>query len=165
MSFCLSVRAFISLLPRFAHLKRESYAQLRLINLAYMDKAHVVIGHAIDSTALEVAGVYPNDFAQNAEKEFRDGIAGVVNDGIASEMTGGIDVVVKYGRVRETLLEEMIEPYNPDLVICSARGLSPFRYALLGSVSTFLVRAVKCDVLVIKEVVPQPSGDLGTESK
>lgn len=146
-------------------IERSKLIISKAINLAYMDKAHVVIGHAIDSTALEVAGVYPNDFVQNAEKEFRDGIAGVVNDGIASAMTGGIDVVVKYGRVRETLLEEMIEPYNPDLVICGARGLSPFRYALLGSVSTFLVRAVKCDVLVIKEVVPQPNDDLGTESK
>ena len=137
----------------------------KAINLAYMGKAHIVIGHAIDSTALEVAGVYSDDFVKNAEKEFRDGIVDVVNDGIASGMTGGIDVVVKYGRVRETLLHEIIAPYNPDLVICGARGLSPFRYALLGSVSTFLMRTVKCDVLVIKEGVPQPSDDLGTKSK
>lgn len=33
MSFYLSVRAFISLLPRFARLKRESSAQLRLISV------------------------------------------------------------------------------------------------------------------------------------
>lgn len=138
----------------------------KAIDLAYPGKAHIVIGHAIDSTALEVAGVYPDDFVKNAEREFRDGIADVIEEGIASEMTGGINVVVKYGRVRETLLEDMIEPYDPDLVICGARGLSPFRYALLGSVSTFLVRAVKCDVLVMKEEdTLQPAGSAETDGK
>ena len=57
---------------------------------------------------------------------------------------------VRYGRVREVLLDEMIEPYQPDLVVCGARGLSSFRYALLCSISTFLVRSARCDVLVVK---------------
>lgn len=123
----------------------------KAIDLASASNARVVIGHVIDTTALEVSGMYPNDFVQNAERDFRDAIADVVSDGVASGKTGGIDVTVKPGRVRETLLDDMIEPYDPDLVICGARGLSPLRYALLGSISTFLARSARCDVLIVKD--------------
>lgn len=128
----------------------------KAIGLAGASKARVVIGHVIDSTALETAGMYSNDFVQNAERDFRDAIEDVVSDGIASGKTGGIDVTVKCGRVRETLLDDMIEPYDPDLVICGARGLSPLRYALLGSISTFLARSARCDVLIVKDGSRQP---------
>jgi nucleotide-binding universal stress UspA family protein len=39
---------------------------------------------------------------------------------------------------------------KPDLVICGARGLSSIKYAILGSISTFLTRSTTCDVLVVK---------------
>ena len=57
---------------------------------------------------------------------------------------------MKFGRIRETLKDEMIDEIEPDLIICGARGLSSIKYALLGSISTFLVRSARCDTLVIK---------------
>ena len=44
----------------------------------------------------------------------------------------------------------MIDEIEPDLIICGARGLSSIKYALLGSISTFLTRNAKCDTLVLK---------------
>ena len=61
-----------------------------------------------------------------------------------------ITVEAKAGRVRETLMDEFIKPLEPDLVICGARGLSNIKYAILGSISTFLVRSCDCDVLIVK---------------
>lgn len=61
-----------------------------------------------------------------------------------------VEVTVKAGRIRETLKEEMIDVIEPDLIICGARGLSSIKYALLGSISTFLIRNAKCDTLVVK---------------
>ena len=57
---------------------------------------------------------------------------------------------MKIGRVRETLRDEMINVVKPDLIICGALGLSNFRYALMGSTSTFLSRIRNCDTLVVK---------------
>ena len=57
---------------------------------------------------------------------------------------------VRAGRVSETLVEALIEPFEPDLVICGVRGLSNLKYAFVGSVSTHLIRSVKCDVLVVR---------------
>ena len=44
----------------------------------------------------------------------------------------------------------MLDTVNPDLVICGARGLSGIKYALLGSISSFLLRNTDCDILVVK---------------
>ena len=57
---------------------------------------------------------------------------------------------MKTGRIRETLKEELLDVIKPDLVLCGARGLSSIKYALLGSISTFLLRNTGCDILVVK---------------
>ena len=62
-----------------------------------------------------------------------------------------VQVVVKAGRITETLSEQIIEPYDPDLVICGERGLSNIKYVFVGSVSTYLIRNLRCDVLVVKK--------------
>lgn len=61
-----------------------------------------------------------------------------------------VKVCVKCGRIRETLMDDMLDIIKPDLVVCGARGLSNIKYALLGSISAFLVRNAPCDVLVVK---------------
>ena len=109
----------------------------RAVAVAKNNHAKLYIGHVMDSTALETAGTYPIDLIPKLEDLFRKSI-------------NGVEVVVKYGRVRETLKEELLDPIDPDLVICGARGLSPIKYALLGSISTFLLRATSCDILVVK---------------
>ena len=49
-----------------------------------------------------------------------------------------------------SLKDEMLDVVKPDLVLCGARGLSSIKYALLGSISTFLLRNTDCDILVVK---------------
>ena len=47
-------------------------------------------------------------------------------------------------------MNAIIKPFKPDLVICGVRGLSSIKYAFVGSVSTYLVRHMECDVLVVR---------------
>ena len=61
-----------------------------------------------------------------------------------------VEVIVRAGRIRETIKDEMLDVIEPDLVICGARGLSSIKYAILGSISTFLTRNTECDTLIIK---------------
>ena len=53
--------------------------------------------------------------------------------------------------ITDTLQKQLIEPTEPDLVICGERGLSNIKYVFVGSVSTYLIRNVRCDVLVVKQ--------------
>lgn len=122
----------------------------RAIVMAANDNAELYIGHVIDSTALEAAGTYPADLVPSLEKTFRDSVAEKVAKAEANPNIKKVEVLVGCGRIRETLKDDMLDVIKPDLVICGARGLSSIKYAILGSISTFLTRNTDCDTLVIK---------------
>lgn len=122
----------------------------RAIRMAANDNAELYIGHVIDSTALETAGTYPVDLIPTLERIFREAIKDEVELARSEPSIPKVEVIVKAGRIRETLKDEMLDVIKPDLVICGARGLSSIKYAILGSISTFLTRSTTCDVLVVK---------------
>ena len=122
----------------------------RAIAVARSIGAKLYIGHVLDSTALETAGTYPIDLIPKLEKLFRESISDAVEQAQADPDIPEVQVMVKYGHIRETLKEEFLDIIEPDVVICGARGLSPIKYALLGSISMFLLRAAECDILVVK---------------
>ena len=122
----------------------------RAIAMAANDNAELYIGHVIDSTALEAAGTFPVDIIPALEKDFREAIEARVEAAKANPDIKKVEVIVRAGRIRETLKDEMLDVIKPDLVICGARGLSSIKYAILGSISTFLTRNTDCDTLIIK---------------
>lgn len=122
----------------------------RAVSIAANDNAELYIGHVIDSTALEAAGTFPDDLIPNLEKAFRDSIEQDVKKAEATPGIKKVEVIVKTGRIRETIKDEMLDVISPDLVICGARGLSSIKYAILGSISTFLTRNAACDTLIVK---------------
>ena len=112
--------------------------------------AELYVGHVIDSTPMQAAGTYPATLIPSLEKAWKDSVAADIEKARSMPGIKGITVDAKAGRVRETLMDEFINPLQPDLVICGARGLSNIKYAILGSISTFLVRSCDCDVLIVK---------------
>ena len=129
---------------------RQDKVLERAILVAANNNADLYIGHVIDSTALETAGTYPVDLIPELERGFRASITDGVARAEAEPGVGSVKVLVRCGRIRETLKEEMIDQVKPDVIVCGARGLSPIKYALLGSISTFLLRSAPCDILVVK---------------
>lgn len=122
----------------------------RAIKVAANNGAELYVAHVIDSTALETAGAYPADLLPGLEKGFRDSIADGLELAQSESAIPKVEVIIKAGRIRETLKEEILDVVKPDLVLCGARGFSPIKYALLGSISTFLLRNASCDILVVK---------------
>ncbi|MEE8715817.1 MAG: universal stress protein [Coriobacteriales bacterium] len=122
----------------------------RAVDIAAKHGADLFVGHVIDSTPMQAAGTYPATLIPSLEKAWKDSIAADVDAARQRDGIGTITVEAKAGRIRETLLDEFIDEIKPDLVICGARGLSNIKYAILGSISTFLVRSCPCDVLIVK---------------
>lgn len=122
----------------------------RATRLAANDGAALYVGHVVDSTALEAAGSFPADVIPALERSFRDLVADGVAAAEADPRIPEVHVLVKAGRVRETLKDDMLDDVRPDVVVCGARGLSSIKYAILGSISTFLARNAECDTLVVK---------------
>ncbi|MBM6779697.1 universal stress protein [Collinsella tanakaei] len=130
--------------------EQQDFVLARAIKVAANNGAKLFIGHVIDSTALESAGAYPVDLVNGLEEAFRNSIAEQVEEAQENQDIAGVEIIVRAGRIRETLKDEMLDVIQPDLVMCGARGLSSIKYALLGSISTFLLRSTECDILVVK---------------
>ncbi len=122
----------------------------RAVEIAAMMHADLYVGHVIDSTPMQAAGTYPATLIPSLEKTWVDSIHDQIEEAEKIDGIGSIVVDTKAGRIRETLLDEFIDVIKPDLVICGARGLSNIKYAILGSISAFLVRSCECDVLIVK---------------
>ncbi len=130
--------------------EQQNFVLARAIKVAANNDAKLIIGHVIDSTALESAGSYPVDLINGLDEAFRNSIADQVAEAEKNPDIPEVEVIVRAGRIRETLKDEMLDVIQPDLVLCGARGLSSIKYALLGSISTFLLRNTDCDILVVK---------------
>ena len=126
--------------------EQQDFVLARAIKVAANNGAKLIIGHVIDSTALESAGSYPVDLVNG----FNNSIAKQLEEAKANPDIPEVEVMIRTGRIRETLKDEMLDVVKPDLVLCGARGLSSIKYALLGSISTFLLRNTDCDILVVK---------------
>lgn len=122
----------------------------RACEIAASSGAELYIGHVIDSTPMQAAGTYPATLIPSLEKAWKDSIEADIEAARKMEGIKSISVEAKAGRVRETLMDDFVNEIKPDLVICGARGLSNIKYAILGSISTFLVRSCDCDVLIVK---------------
>ncbi|MDO4182090.1 MAG: universal stress protein [Coriobacteriia bacterium] len=121
------------------------------VGIAENDGAEILFGHVIDSVPYEANGVDFNALCQAAAERIEEELDDVFERATENEVVGEINLQVSAGRINETLLEQLIEPFDPDLVICGERGLSNFKYAFVGSVSTYLIRNCNCDVLVMKQ--------------
>lgn len=130
--------------------EQQDFVLARAIKVAANNHAKLIIGHVIDSTALESAGAYPVDLVNGLEEAFRNSIAPAVDEAKQSDAIPEVEIMIRAGRIRETLKDDMLDVVKPDLVMCGARGLSSIKYALLGSISTFLLRSCECDILVVK---------------
>ena len=92
----------------------------------------------------------PTHLVNGLEEAFNNSIAKQLEEAKANPDIPEVEVMIRTGRIRETLKDEMLDVVKPDLVLCGARGLSSIKYALLGSISTFLLRNTDCDILVVK---------------
>lgn len=128
----------------------QSKVFARACEIAAADGADLYVGHVIDSTPMQAAGTYPATLIPSLEKAWKDSIAADLEAARVLPGIKSITVNAKAGRIRETLMDDFVDEIKPDLVICGARGLSNIKYAILGSISTFLVRSCECDVLIVK---------------
>ena len=129
---------------------QEAVAE-RAVALAADDHAELVFGHVIDSVPYEASGVDFEALCTEGKKRIEADLADILAEARANADIPSVELIVRAGRITDTLGHQLIEPAQPDLVICGERGLSDIKYAFVGSVSTFLIRSMRCDVLVVKQ--------------
>ena len=140
----------IHLFPRvFASLDGGSTQDIvarRAVAIAAANNADLLFGHVVDSVPFEANGADFDALCEQLEADLAD----ILEEARKNPDIKSVDLQVRAGRITDTLTEQLIEPFKPDLVICGERGLSNMQYAFVGSVSKYLIRTVRCDVHVVK---------------
>ncbi len=124
----------------------------KALEIAAKNSAELYVGHVVNTGPIEAAGNYPPDLLPQMREEFDEKTAALIEKARSYEGVKAVHYKSEVGPIRETLLEKLIQPCKPDLVVCGARGLSPLKYALLGSISNFIVKHAGCDVLVVRDI-------------
>lgn len=128
----------------------QDFVSRKALEVADQNEAELVFGHVIDSVPYEASGVDFEELCAETKRRLEEDLADVLEAARENPRIKSAEVQVRAGRINDTLITRLIEPYQPDLVICGERGLSNFRYAFVGSVSSSLIRGVECDILVVK---------------
>ncbi len=119
--------------------------------IAAQNNAELRFGHVIDTVPAEASAIDYSQVCKEMKEKIENDLADVFEAARNDNNIPDVSLIVVAGVVTETMDHALIEPYDPDLVICGARGLSNLKYAFVGSVSTHLIRTQKCDVLVVKD--------------
>ena len=122
----------------------------RALSIAHDNKAEVMFGHVIDSVPYESNAIDFAELAEDIHQRIEDEMHDYFERARKDDCISSITLQVHTGRVVDTLLDSLVKPFDPDLVICGVRGLSNIKYAFVGSVSTSIIRNVECDVLVVR---------------
>lgn len=122
----------------------------RTLSIAHDNNAEVLFGHVIDSSLFETGGVRRAEIAEANKHAIEQALDRYLKRAEKDECVPSVDIQVSVGSVTESLVNDIIKPFEPELVICGVRGLSSIKYAFVGSVSTYLVRHMDCDVLVVR---------------
>lgn len=137
----------------FAALDGSSTQELvarRAVALAAANEASLLFGHVVDSVPFEANGADFDALCSSRKEQLEADLADILADARGNSSIPSVELKVNAGRVTDTLVEQLIDPFDPDLVICGERGLSNMQYVFVGSVSKFLIRTVRSDVLVVK---------------
>ena len=121
----------------------------RTLSIAHDNKAEVLFAHVIDAAELEMGRVNVDEYVDKSKAAIEGALERQLTKAANDERIPSVEIKVAAGRI-DDCLSELAKDFNPDLVICGVRGLSNIKYAFVGSTSTFLVRHMECDVLVVR---------------
>ena len=127
---------------RNMHLKNRFQSQQR-------NNATLNLINIIDTRSFAAIEAYDRSIAERAQTFAEDLLGGYKKEALAAGVTN-VNIVVDYGSPKTMISKDIANKVEADLIICGATGLNAVERFLIGSVSEYIVRTAKCDVLVVR---------------
>lgn len=129
--------------------KESEWAFKKAVAIAKRNDANLNLVNIIDTRSYSAVEAYDRSIAERAQSYAVDLLEGYKEQAVAAGLTH-VNVIVEYGSPKTMIPREIPKKIEADLIICGATGLNPVERFLIGSVSENIVRAAKCDVLVVR---------------
>ena len=123
----------------------------KAIRIASTNHASLFIGHVVDTSGTDANVINSDELVASIQARMAENMKEILDTARNDENIPETIFQVAAGPITDTMVEKFIKPFKPNLVICGERGFSSVKYMFVGSVSTYLIRAMNCDVLVVKK--------------
>lgn len=133
----------------------------RAARIAIAEKAHVRFGHVVKEPEGGCECGFPA-YIQSVREHMNAVVAAKLAEmGAADDLFGGEVVVVGSGSLAdatidepvnyapEQLVESLVKPFEPDVVVCGDPGKSKLRSFLHGNAGDYLARKLDCEVVKV----------------
>ncbi|WP_290032761.1 universal stress protein [Ligilactobacillus cholophilus] len=105
--------------------------------------------HVIDTRAFQNISSFDTSMVEQVTQTAKKTLEGYVDEAKKAGITN-IDFSVEYGAPKVIIAKDIPEEKNIDLIMIGATGLNAVERILIGSVTEYVTRIAKCDVLVIR---------------
>lgn len=121
----------------------------KAIKIAKKDGAKLHIMHVIDTRTFAAVEHYDRMIFSEAEKYAEELLEKYKE--IATEAgIENIALIIDYGSPKIKIAKDAVKKYGIDLIIVGATGLNAVERFLIGSVSEYITRQARCDVLIVR---------------
>ena len=110
--------------------------------LAERDKGRLLFGHVADALPREATMGDLEALRRSAKERLERNLANVLKDARESKGIASFELAVEAGPAVRTVVESLMLPFEPDLVVCG-------RCRVATGVGAALLRAAPCNVLVV----------------
>ncbi|MCT8137379.1 universal stress protein [Anaerobacillus sp. CMMVII] len=123
-------------------------ALLKAIDVAKKEQAKIIITHVVDTRTFATVEQYDRAIVTRAEEYAKDMLSEYKQE---VEKAGVAAVcVLDFGSPKVKVSKDIAKKYEVDLIITGATGLNAVERLLIGSVSEYIARTAKCDVLIVR---------------
>jgi nucleotide-binding universal stress UspA family protein len=129
--------------------KEAEWAFKKSVEIAKRNEAALNLVHVIDTRSFAAIEAYDRSIAEHATKYGKD-LLGEYKKQAANAGVKQVNSFIEFGSPKVIIPKDIAKQVQADLIVCGATGLNAMERFLLGSVSEYITRAAKCDVLIVR---------------
>ena len=121
----------------------------KAIEVAKRNNATVVLAHVIDTRSLQTPAGFEGNFTEEIRSQAKNLFGDYIEQAKQSNFES-IETVIEYGSPKHIISKTLPTDHNIDLIMIGATGLNAVERLFIGSVSEFVIRNARCDVMVVR---------------
>ncbi|CEE02298.1 MULTISPECIES: universal stress protein [Bacillaceae] len=129
--------------------KEAEYAFKEAIKIAKKNDSTLLLVHVIDLRTFATINAYDQSIVERADSYAQELLETYKEEAINAGIEN-VSIIIEYGSPKVKISKDIAQKYEADLILCGATGLNAVERFLIGSVSEYIVRHAKCDVLVVR---------------
>ncbi|MBU9721126.1 MULTISPECIES: universal stress protein [Bacillaceae] len=122
----------------------------RAIMLATEHGAKLLIVHVVDTRTFPSVEHYDRMIFTEAEKYAEELLTEYKEQAIDEGVTD-VTMIIDYGSPKVKIIKDVAKTHVVDLIVTGATGLNAVERFLIGSVSEYIARHARCDVLIVRK--------------